>query len=70
MAKLKATREGRNLKLGLHSLRSGGATTTAIAGVDAMTIKRHGRWMADAAMNRYVADSIDNKLKISRSLNL
>jgi hypothetical protein len=43
----------RSLKLdptvfSLHSLRRGGATTAYRAGVDQMSVKRHGRWHSDA----------------------
>ncbi|KAG3005350.1 hypothetical protein PC120_g18009 [Phytophthora cactorum] len=35
-------------KISTHSLRSGGATAMHTAGVDADTIRMHGRWASDA----------------------
>jgi len=32
---------------GLHSLRSGGATAAAAAGVEERLFKKHGRWKSD-----------------------
>ena len=33
----------------LHSLRRGGATAAALAGIPMRLIKRHGRWRSDVA---------------------
>ena len=41
---------------GLHSLRSGGATAAANAGVNDRLFKRHGRWRSDKAKGGYVKD--------------
>ncbi len=48
---------------GLHSLRSGGASAAANAGVADRLFKRHGRW-------RYIKDSRDALLSVSESLRL
>ena len=54
---------------GLHSLRSGGATAAANAGVNDRLLKRHGRWKTDSAKNGYVKDKLDSLLSVSRSLH-
>ena len=55
------------LNLGIHSLRSGGAT---IADVNERCWKRHGRWKSDSSKDGYVADSIANRLEVSKHLGL
>ena len=55
---------------GLHSLRSGGATAAANAGVNDRLFKRHGRWRSDKAKDGYVKDNIDVLLSVSKSLEL
>ena len=61
---------GRNKKqFGLHSLRSGGASAAANAGVPDRFFKRHGRW-SENAKDGYVKDSLDERLKLSRNLGL
>lgn len=59
-----------NLNLGLHSLRAGGATTAARAGVNDRCLKRHGRWRCDASKDGYIEDTTESKLKISQLLHL
>lgn len=58
------------LNIGLHSLRSGGATMTANSGVNDRCLKRHGRWKSDSSKGRYVADSLSRRLELSKSLKL
>lgn len=58
------------LNLGLHSLRSGGATSAANAGVNDRCWKRHGRWKSDSSKDGYVADSVANRLQVSEHLGL
>ena len=41
-------------KIGTHSLRSGGASAAANAGVPDRLFKRHGRWLSDSAKDGYV----------------
>ena len=55
---------------GLHSLRSGGATAAANAGVNDRLFKRHGRWRTDKAKGGYVKDNLDVLLSVSKSLEL
>ena len=56
-------------KFSSHSARRGGATSAAAAGNPARLIKRHGRWKSEA-VNAYIDDSLDNQLKVSKSLKL
>lgn len=55
---------------GLHSLRSGGASAAALAGVPDRMFKRHGRWRSGNAKDGYVKDSLTNRLLVSQSLGL
>lgn len=57
-------------QFGLHSLRSGGASAAANAGVPDRLFKRHGRWRSDSAKDGYVKDSVHALLSVSESLNL
>ena len=55
---------------GLHSLRSGGATAAANAGVNDRLFKRHGRWRSDKAKDGYVKDNLEALLSVSKNLEL
>ena len=55
---------------GLHSLRSGGATAAANAGVTDSLFKRHGRWRSDKAKDGYVKDNLDALFSVSKNLEL
>ena len=55
---------------GLHSLRAGGASAAANAGVPDRLFKRHGRWKSENAKDGYVEDSLENRLEVSRNLGL
>ena len=57
-------------EFGLHSLRSGGATTTANAGVPDRLFKRHGRWRSENAKDGYIKDSVEKRLQVSKKLGL
>ncbi|KAK3097059.1 hypothetical protein FSP39_005994 [Pinctada imbricata] len=59
-----------DLKLGLHSLRSGGATAVANTGVSDRNWKRHGRWKSDSSKDGYVVDSLGSRLEVSQKLGL
>lgn len=59
-----------DLNLGLHFLRSGGASAAARSEVNERCIKRHGRWKSDISKNGYIADSLDMRLSVSRKLGL
>ena len=55
---------------GLHSLRAGGATAAANAGISDRLFKRHGRWQSENAKDGYVKDKMEFRLKVSKSLGL
>ena len=56
--------------IGVHSLRAGGASAAANAGIPDRLFKRHGRWMSDKAKDRYIKDNLEERLKVSRSLGI
>ena len=55
---------------GTHSLRSGGATEAANAGVPDRLFKKHGRWRSETAKDGYVKDNTQQLLRVSLSLGL
>ena len=55
-------------QFGVHSLRSGGASAAAQAGVPDRLFKKHGRWRSEAAKDGYVNDSDSDCLKVSGNL--
>ena len=55
---------------GLHSLRSGGATAAAQAGIPDRMFKRHGRWKSEKVKDGYVKDNLAELLSVSRALGL
>ena len=57
-------------KFGFHSLRAGGASAAANAGVADRLFKRHGRWRSESAKDGYVKDSERALMSVSKSLNL
>ena len=57
-------------KFGLHSLRAGGATAAASAGVPDRLFKRHGRWRSETAKDGYVKDTVSARLSVSKGLKL
>ena len=57
-------------KVGLHSLRSGGASSAANNGINDRIFQRHGRWKSAEAKNIYVDDSIEQRLTVSKRLGL
>ena len=59
-----------NSSYGLRSLRSGGASAAANAGISDRLFKRHGHWKSDRAKDGYVKDDIIPLLSVSRSLGL
>ena len=56
--------------IGTHSLRSGGATAAANAGVPDRLFKRHGRWASESAKDGYVQDSLSSRLLVSKALGI
>lgn len=58
------------IEFGLHSLRAGGATAAANAGVPDRLFKRHGRWRSDNAKDGYIDDSSVRRLSVTKSIGL
>ena len=52
---------------GLYSLRSGGATAAANAGVPDRLFNCHGRWRSENAKDGYVKDQLSSRLEVSNS---
>ena len=63
---------GGDMNLGLHSMRSGGATAVANASehVSDRCWKRHGRWKSDTSKYGYVVDSLEKRLDVSKHLGI
>ena len=57
-------------KFGIHSLRAGGATRAANAGIPDRLFKRHGRCKSETAKDGYIEDSMENRLQVSNQLGL
>ena len=57
-------------KYGLHSFRAGGAMAAANNGIPDRLFKQHGRWKSETAKDRYVLDSQEARLQVSRSLGI
>ena len=57
-------------QFGLHSLRAGGASAAANAGVPDRLFKRHGRWHSKNAKDGYVKDGMEERLEVSRRIGL
>jgi len=55
---------------GLHSLRAGGATAAAVAGVPDRLFKKHGRWKSENAKDGYIEDSLQQRLSVTKNLGL
>ena len=49
-----------------HSLRAGGATAAANAGVSDRIIQRQGRWKSSSSKNMYIKDDVSKQLEISK----
>ena len=56
--------------VGMHSLRVGGATAAANAGVPDRLFKQHGRWKSETAKDGYVKDSLESRLSVSKRLGV
>ena len=54
----------------LNSLRSGGASAAANAGVPDQCFKHHGRWLSDSAKDGYIQDKLEERLSVSKNLGL
>ena len=56
--------------IGTHSLRNGGTTAAAKAGVPDRLFKRHGRWASESPKDGYVQDSLSSRLSVSKALGI
>ena len=57
-------------KLGLHSLRAGGATAAANLGVSDRLFQKHGRWKSERVKKGYVHENILALLQVTKNLGL
>lgn len=57
-------------KFALHSLRSGGASAAANAGIPDRWFKRHGRWRSENAKDGYVKDKLEDRLRDLQNIGL
>ena len=57
-------------KFGVHSLRLGGATSAASAGVVDRLFKKHGRWKSENAKDGYVKEDMNAILSVSLNLGI
>ena len=55
---------------GLHSLRSGGASSAANHGVPDRLISKQGRWASESARNGYIKDNKKARMSVSLALGL
>ena len=53
-----------------HSLRSGGASAAANAGIPDRLFQRHGRWKSVSAKDGYVDDKLSSRLSVSKVLGI
>jgi hypothetical protein len=60
----------KDLNLGLHSKRSGGATAVVNTNIDERCWKRHGRWKSDTSKDGYIVDSVTSRLEVTKKLRL
>ena len=57
-------------RFGTHSLKRGGATASSAAGISGEFLDRHAGWKSDKSKHSYISFSTDDKLKVSRAINL
>ena len=55
---------------GLHSLRSGGVTGAVANNVPDRLLKMHGRWKSDISKDCYILESMQNRLSVTKNLNI
>jgi hypothetical protein len=51
-----------------HSMRSGGSSAAANAGIGDRLFQRHGRWASSASKDGYVRDSLIDRLSVTKAL--
>ena len=67
------TRSNASSYYDLHSLRSGGITAAvrnSRTSIPERLFKIHGRWRSDSAKDMYVAESLENRLHVTKYLGL
>lgn len=57
-------------RFGLHSLRAGGASAAAKAGLSDRLFQRHGRWKSEGAKDGYIQEDLSTLLSVSNNLGL
>ena len=55
---------------GTHSLRIGGTTAAAAAGISGRLLSQHGRWKSSRCKNRYIIDPLKKRLSVTRALGI
>ena len=69
IVKIKAQQIGLDPKcFSTHSMRSGGATAAAEAGIDERLMQKHGRWSLASSKDKYVVDALSKRLEVSKAL--
>ena len=67
--KTKVSQIGLDPKLyATHSMRAGGATTAANAGLSERLLQIHGRWASSQSKDRYIKDNLSSRLSVSEAL--
>ncbi|MCH2390805.1 MAG: tyrosine-type recombinase/integrase, partial [Nitrospinales bacterium] len=59
-----------SLNFGTHSCRIGGATAAAAGGASDRLLGKHGRWKSEKSRDRYVKDSVENRLSVTKAMNI
>eukprot|EP00959_Pyramimonas_sp_CCMP1952_P435512 9119227-Pyramimonas_sp.AAC.1 len=60
--------EAARTHFGTPSLRSGGATLVAAENVSGRVFQHHGGWRDPSCKDRYVADSLEHRLKVTQAM--
>jgi integrase len=69
IVKAKAAQLGLNPQgYSTHSMRAGGSTAAANAGVGDRLFQRHGRWASAASKDGYVLDNLADRLSVTQAL--
>jgi integrase len=55
-------------KYGTHSMRAGGSTAAANAGIGDRIFQRHGRWASASSKDGYIQDSLEGRLSVTKAL--
>ena len=67
--KLKAQQIGLDPKhFSTLSMRSGGATAAAEAGIEERLLQKHGRWSLASYKDKYFVDALSKRLGVSKAL--